>query len=282
MKILVTGKGGIAGSWKIRGEQLGAAIAATVKPMATVEDCRAHDVIVVVKRVPDQLLENIRASKRPWVFDCVDFYPQPQVTKWPREGAVAWVRERMSYFHPDAVIWTNMNMMTDCTVGRRETVIRHHAKPGLLNNPIRPDVKLVNYEGAPEYLGEWAHWLERECARRQWAFSINAPIYTAADIVVALRGVDYAGYAQRNWKSNVKLANAHATGTPFVGQTESGYLESATGCEYWVDHHSQLQRTFDILAEQSTREQIHDRFIRSTYSLADAARDLRNFINAAV
>lgn len=280
MKILITGKGGSAGSWRIRGEQLGAAIGATVKPMATLEDCRAHDVIVVVKRVPDALLENIRASKKPWVFDCVDFYPQPECSKWPRDAAIAWVRERMSYFYPSAVIWPNEHMQADCTAGRKEIVLRHHARPGMPVNPIRDQVKLVNYEGAPEYLAEWQHWLTMECRRRGWAFSVNAPLYTAADIVVAFRGVDYGGYAQRNWKSNVKLANAHASGTPFVGQPDSGYLESSTNLEFWVDHHSGLARAFDALEDQDRRRAISERFLRSAYPLSAAADELRKFLHA--
>jgi hypothetical protein len=280
MKILITGRGGNAGSWQIRANQIGAALGATVKAMATSDDCRAHDVIIVVKRVPDLLLANIRSSKKPWVFDCVDFYPQPEVTAWPRNAAVAWVRERMSFYSPDAVIWPNEHMLCDCTVGRKETVIRHHFRPGIADNPIRDEVRLVNYEGAAEYLGEWAHWIKAECDRRKWAFSTNAHAYTAADIVIAVRGTGYAGYAQRNWKSNIKLANAHGSGTPFVGQTESGYLESATGEELFVNHHSDIARRFDVLEDRAIRQRIHDRFVRSRYSVADAAADVAKFLNA--
>ena len=69
LKILVTGRGGAA-SWTIRGEQIGAALGATVKPKASLEDMRAADVILVVKKVPDELLADLRKSGRPWARRC--------------------------------------------------------------------------------------------------------------------------------------------------------------------------------------------------------------------
>ena len=74
-RILVTG-GGTSGSWKIRGEQLGEAICADVLPRAGFADCSAAELIVVVKRAPPELLDTVRRSGRPWVWDVVDAWPQ--------------------------------------------------------------------------------------------------------------------------------------------------------------------------------------------------------------
>ena len=48
-RILITGTG-TSGSWKIRGEQLGAAIGAEIMPRAALANCRRADVVVLVKR----------------------------------------------------------------------------------------------------------------------------------------------------------------------------------------------------------------------------------------
>src|SRR5688572_31220626 len=112
MKVLFTGRG-TSGSWKIRGEQIGAAMGATVKPMATLEDCRAADVIVAVKRIPAQLLENIRASGRPWVYDIVDAFPQPLCSTWSRSQCIDWLNEVIGTLKPTAVIWPTARMQDD-------------------------------------------------------------------------------------------------------------------------------------------------------------------------
>lgn len=82
----------------------------------------------------------------------------------------------------------------------------------------------------------------------------------------------------QNWKPGTKCENAHASGTPFVAFPECGYLEIATGAEYWAEKPADLPICFDWLEDQSAREQIHDRFIRASYSVEDAARDLKAFL----
>lgn len=280
MRLLVTGKGGGAGSWAVRGEQLGGAVGAVVKPMATRQDVRDCDLAIVVKRTPPSVVQVLRAERRRWVLDVVDFYPQPASSGWSRDEAVRWVRARIGELQPSAVIWPNRQMAVDCTVDLPSMVLYHHHRPRIARNPIRERVRVVGYEGAAAYLADWHQPLERECERRGWRFVVNPEQLAELDIVVAVRGGAYAGYVPEHWKSNVKLANAHGSGTPFAGQLERGYLETATGAERWLESPNQLRALFDALESRSAREAIRDRFLANAYPVESAAADLRAFLHA--
>lgn len=271
MKILFTGKGGKSGSWQMRGEQIGAAMGADIRPMT---GSAGYDVTVVVKRTPPELVSRLQCK---WVWDLVDFYPQPHAYDWTRHEAINWVRGRITSLKPTAIIWPNQKMREDCDTGLPGLVLPHHHRIGIGSNPIRKEVKTVGYEGAPAYLGQWRPILEQECAKRGWRFVVNPPSLAELDIVVAFR--DGSGYVGRNWKSAVKLANAQASGTPFVGQQEAGYLEQATGAEYWADTRSQLSMSFDWLVDQSAREAISDRFRQKAFPVEHAAKLLKGFLS---
>ncbi len=122
--------------------------------------------------------------------------------------------------------------------------------------------------------------LHKECERRGWYFVVNPPSLSELDIVVAFRGGQWNGYASQHYKSAVKLENAHGSGTPFVGSPDNGYTERASGAEYWATSPEDLTRAFDWLEPQSTREMVADRFVESTYTLDDAAKDLRPFLES--
>lgn len=278
MNLLFTGRGG-AGSWMVRGEQLGAACGARVQVMASLDECSAATVIVAVKRVPPALLDTIRRSGRPWVFDAVDFYPQPACSAWDQKQASTWVRQQIKALDPHAVIWPTRRMQQDCSDGRPSIVLPHHHRPGIAPNPVRARVRTVGYEGRTAYLGPWGGVLEVECARRGWVFTTNPAQLADLDIVVAFRGSHWQNYAATHWKSNVKLANAHGSRTPFIGNRECGYLETASGCESWADDRKELIAAFDRLSDVTEREQIADRFGERAYSAAMAAHTLESFIN---
>lgn len=277
MNLLFTGRG-TSGSWSIRGQQLGAACEARVQARAKLADCKAADAIVVVKRVDDELLAALRGSGRPWAFDVLDCYPQPACSTWGRSEAIEWVRARIKALAPTALIWPNERMREDCGTDLPSLILPHHHRPGIAKNPIREQVRMVGYEGQAEYLGGWRTTLERECEKRGWQFTAS-PIHLAdLDIVVAMRGGGWESYASRHWKSNVKLANAHGSGTPFVGQQECGYMETSTGCEYWAENAHDLRMCFDWLAAKSTREQVSERFLQRAYTVERAAAQLQAFM----
>ncbi len=277
MNLLVTGRGG-AGSWICRGEQLGAALGAAVKTFATLSDVRASDLAIVVKRVPPAVLGALRRAGRQWVYDIVDAYPQPTASGWTRNQAIKWTRSLIRDLQPTAVIWPNARMRDDCEIDLPGLVLPHHHRPGIRLNPIRETVKIDAYEGAPRYLAGWPDRIERACMARGWAFVVNPPNLADADIVVAFRGGEWTGYVQRHWKSNVKLANAHGSGTPFIGQQECGYTETATGAEYWAESAEDLRVCFDWLESQTTREQVRDRFLQSAFPVERAAARLAEWL----
>lgn len=277
MNLLFTGRG-TSGSWIVRGQQLSAACDGTAKPNATQKECRAADIIVAVKRMGAQQLAAIQSSGKPWVLDVVDMYPQPACTAWSRENAIAWVKHQLKAFKPTGVIWPNQRMKDDCDSGIHGMVLPHHYRPDIAINPIREQVKTVGYEGSARYIGEWLEPITKACNERGWQFVVNPDALADLDIVIAARGSEFNGYAQRHWKSNVKLANAHGSGTPFIGPRECGYQESRTGLEQWCDSPDELPDCLDRLSEQYHRQTVQQAFMAQRYSVADASHDLRAFL----
>lgn len=281
MNIVMTGRGG-SGSWEMRGAQLGAEIGAAVRPKLT--EFSPYDVAVVVKRTPTEVIDGIRAAKIPWVYDIVDAYPQPGSCSWDRNRCIAWVRETLVHLQPNAVIWPTKRMRDDCDPFQRvvSCVLPHHCRTNAAANPIRDKVRRVGYEGSPRYLDGWEPAIRAECARRDIEFHINPAQLSDCDVVVAFRGGEWAGYSTRHWKSHVKLANCHGTGTPFVGQQESGYAENASGCEYWAESIKEFRIALDWLDERQARQSIADRFRAHAFTLAQAGAELRRFLDVVV
>jgi hypothetical protein len=279
MKILITGRGGAA-SWTIRGEQIGRALGATVKPHATVQDIRAHDVVLVVKRVPDELLQALRRADRPWVYDIVDAYPQKLGGFMGRAEAVNWARDWIAHLEPTSVIWPNERMRQD--LHATGAVVYHHARPGIAPNPIRERILTVGYEGRATYLEGWHDAIERECKRIGATFN-PAPLKLAdVDVLLALRGPQWRSYPSIHWKSNVKLANAQASGTPIICNREDGYIETHTSGEYWCDTPEELRQSFDWLESQQARQGAALWLRTKQWPVEEAAEQVREVLRRAM
>lgn len=279
MKVLFTGNG-TSGSWQIRGRQLGWEMGGMVVPKAKLRHIEQVDAVVVVKRVPDSLLEDLRSSGKPWIFDVVDFYPQPACSSWDKRESISWARQRLAKLKPTAVIWPNRRMAEDIGFSGKSIVLPHHCWPNIDVNPIRPEIKAIGYEGEPNYLAEWAPLIASECKKRGWRFVVNPKNLADVDVLVALRGGEWNGYCQRHWKSNVKLTNAHGCGTPFIGCREDGYVEVATGAEYWADSEAEFVTALDWLQRQDVRRKISDKFVKRAYRIDKAASVLRRFVGS--
>lgn len=275
MRILVTGRGAVP-SWEIRGEQIAAGLGATVKPMATLADMRAADVILVVKRVPNKLLVDLRRCGRPWAYDVVDAYPQRAAGAWSKGQCIEWLHEHLTRLRPDVVIWPNLRMREDA--GMPGPVIYHHHRPGIEVNPIRERIEVIGYEGSPRYLDGWGEAIEAECRRRGVRFVVNPERLADVDVILALRGGLWDGYASRHWKSNVKLANAHAAGCPFIGAPEAGYLETATGAERWASDADELALALDSLEPWSIRLETSERFRHAAIPLQQTVEQFRSIL----
>lgn len=277
MKLLFTGRG-TSGSWVVRGAQLGEAMGARVVPMASLEDCRWADVIVVVKRVPAELLQRIRQSGRPWIYDIVDAYPQPLCSSWGESESKAWLKEHLAGLRPDCIVWPNQRMKNDFAGGGK--VIYHHHRPEIRVNPIREEIKVIGYEGSENYIEAWRPAIEAECRKRGARFVVNPANLADVDVVLALRSKQWNGYAQQHWKSNVKLANAHGSGTPFIGSPEDGYTETASGAEYWAQTPAELSVSLDWLESQSAREEVSARFLQAVLPIDRIAKEYTSWIEA--
>lgn len=277
MRVLVTGKGG-SGSWAIRGVQVGTAIGAQVVPMASVAQIAVASVVIGVKRIPDSLLNAIHQTGTPLVWDVVDSYRQPECTDWTREQSIAWLHSEIDRLKPSAIIWPNARMADDAGWGGLQEVIYHHHRPGIEINPIREKIETIAYEGSPRYLEGWAEAISEECNRLGAAFLVNPESLAAADVVLAVRGPRWNGYAQRHWKSQIKMANAHASGTPFIGMREDGYLETRSMFERWVENPQDLREALESLEPHCVRKELSPRFIGSALTLDHVARQYLQFL----
>lgn len=237
----------------IRGEQLGSAIGATVKPNAQLSDCLCADVIVVVKRTPTVVLEAIAKSGRPWVFDVVDGWPQPAGNEWGRKQAVSWLRAELQRLRPTAVVFGTREMQADADFSGPSLVLPHHAWPKYSPISIRDRIRIVGYEGAARYLGKWQAIIESECRLRGWSFVINGNM-AKCDIGIALR--DVCGYPAMHWKPGTKLSNLQALGLPALVSPECGYRAQASNTEFWIECAEDVIHAFDALQSKDVREKI--------------------------
>lgn len=280
MRILITGSGK-SGSWQVRGVQLGHAIGATVCRDASAAMIRAHDVVVLVKRAPPRLLERLHASGARVVWDVVDAWPQPDGNHWSRIQALEWLHGQVAAIRPLAVVAATRRMAEDLqSVATTVLALPHHARQGLRPRPVRDTVTRVGYEGSRKQLGRWREVLEAECARRGWTFVINPKSLADVDIVAALREAE--GYPPRHWKSNVKLANAQASGVPIVCNRECGYLETASGGERWADDATELVVALDSLTSALARQEAASQMADGAPTLEAVATTYRAWLESLV
>lgn len=274
--MIVVGKGS-SGSWKIRGEQLGAAMGLRVMHGIS---RNTREPAILVKRPTEEILNNL---KGPIVWDVVDAWPQPSGNNWGRSDCIYWMQEMIRKIKPVAIVAATRNMARDLEDFAKVPVkwIPHHGRPGIKVNTIRKDIKTIGYEGGANYIVKWGAVLRLECEKRGWRFVCESGQNALAsfDIVVALRDPDLnSGYAPRKWKSNVKLANAHASGTPFIGNEESGYLETMSGFEYWAENKIQLSAALDWLERYETRLEVHNHFLKSAITVQSVAEEYKSWI----
>lgn len=278
MRILITGRG-TSGSWKIRAEQLGAPIGATVRSDAPAECISAHDVSVLVKRPTAELVARLRASGRPWIWDVVDSWPQPVGNEWGERQARDWMWSMVTRCQPSGIVAATPKMRADLLsmdYHGRSICLPHHARPGLSPRIIRERVTTVVYEGGRQYLGRWSDEIHKQCRRRAWTFLINPPSLADGDIVLAVR--EQSGYPARHWKSAVKLVNAQACGLPAICVPENGYLSQASGAELWAEAHSDLGGLFDQLEPFLERERIGKIMAARATTLSEVARAYRPWL----
>lgn len=274
MKIAMIGKGS-AGSWLMRGDQLGRAIGADIYPHVS----SGYDVAVVVKRGGPAMMEVAKRLAKRVVWDIIDPWPQPPGNTWTQAMAMDWLRGYLKPFEGVPIIAATQAMQRDiASLGHVAFFVPHHARAGAPLNPIREKVEVVGYDGSPNYIARWRKFVEKECAARGWRFVVTSDL-ASVDIVLGLR--DDSGYPARFWKSCVKLATAQGTGTPFIGSPEMGYLEQCVqGCERFVETPKDLSRAFDALTPHAERERVSGWMRPVTPTLEKCAARLREILEA--
>jgi hypothetical protein len=277
-RIIMVGRGSKAGAWPIRGDQLGTAIGAQV-----LNDGLANanlvgvDLAVIVKRIRPEDLARLHAAGTRIVWDIIDAWPQPIGNWWARDVCVKWLRDEFRRIKPSAVVATTQCMEADCAkFGVPVLVLPHHARPHMARAPLRLEIKRVGYEGGLQYLGSWAAILHKACAARGWLFETNPPALTELDVVVAIR--EQNGYAAKNWKSNIKLANAQGCGIPCVLNRERAYLETACGGELWADDAGELAVAFDTLQEMDGRLELTNKLYSSAPRIEQLSETYRQWL----
>ncbi len=236
MNVLTVGTG-TAGSWAIRGMQLGGAIGARVTTAPAFLDWGWADAVVLVKRAGRQWADMAHRYRVPIVWDALDFWRQPQDCGATEREAMALLDAELMAIHPAVTIGAT-RAMAEAAGG---VYLPHHSRPGLVPTPAAAAVTVVAYEGDPRYLGRWAMALELACGARGWAFVVNPADLGMADIVVAFRDAPWDGFLARHWKSGVKIVNAVAAGRPIITQVGAAWGE--------VPHYGSVCERMDRLGE---------------------------------
>jgi hypothetical protein len=274
LKILVTGRNAHSGSFAIRGIQLGEAIGATIKPGATLDACRGADLIVVVKRINGAILEAVRQSGKPWVYDIVDAWRQP--SEWQEEQSVQWLKSRIAMLQPSAMVFGTARMQADSEFKGASLILPHHSWSKYSPNDIRERLKVVGYEGDPTYLGRWESIIRRACDSLGLNFQINGDM-RLADIGIALR--DSGGYPARHWKPGTKLSNLHALGIPALCSPEDGYSSVASGAEFWISHEPEVKAALESLTSLEVRQKISATMQASAIRLSDVSETYKAWLS---
>jgi hypothetical protein len=269
--------GGAAGSWQIRGVQLGHAIGAQVMEAGTITD--GADIVIAVKRWP---LRHDFGRRRGFmlVWDLVDAWPQPAGNTWDRGAAMVWLREALQRIRPDLVLGATAAMVQDVQeLGYPAVWVPHHHRPGIERNPIQAEFRVIGYEGAPHYLDGWLNGIVDAARALNLTFMVNPLSLAHVDAVLALR--TDTGYPAIRWKSGVKLANAQGSGTPFVGCVEAGYVEIATGAEIFVEQPQDLLQALGRLGPQKVRQEIGQTLFDNRISVEFVADQLTKQLEVA-
>src|SRR5688572_6717617 len=108
MNILVTGNGK-SGSYKMRAEQLGRAIGATVDPAP--KTVRGFDCVIVVKKNFHPAVRMAKDAKVPLIYDIVDAWQSVIGSDRGRGAALSWLDGDLTIVKPTAVVVGTTEML---------------------------------------------------------------------------------------------------------------------------------------------------------------------------
>jgi len=271
------------GTWQIRAKQIAPLIEARVDPQLLKPTlCKA---VILIKMPEKPLLARIRKFNLPIISDPQDCWPQNDklnMNNHDKDTMIEWFDSSLKHVNPELVITASSKMQEDCeNLGFKSVVIHHHCRPKIKINPIREQLSTVGIEGTPKQVGNWTKRLEKICTSLGLQFNANLDATRDAlhtfDVLVSQR--EHTGYASKNWKSNVKLANAHGSGTPSIFTREQSYIDTAIGSELWAETEEQIIESLIKLKDYELRKSINQEFLEHTQTINNIASQYKELIN---
>lgn len=283
VRVLFTGNNR-AGSWEIRGNQVASARPYwTATHRVTDKDLKKHDLVCFVKRPQPELLSTLHNLRKPFVFDIIDSWGQPDegLQYDSYEKVKELFRTKWSLIRADGYIFPNHTMMNELGfLTPVRTAIYHHFRPGLMPIEVNKKARVVGYEGSETFLGEWLGVIKDICAKNDLEFQVNPTDFRQIDIGVAIRGGEHDSYMANHYKSNVKLANFYGAGIPcLVGWKERSYHETDNGDVRFFRSPLEFETQLKSLLDYDTRLQISERFrdFRENFQLEAIASQFEQF-----
>jgi len=284
MKVSFVGYEG-KGTWQIRAKQIAPFIKARLDPnLLKPSEC---DAVILIKRPPENLLRRIQKFNKPIIWDIQDSWFQKKedgnMSAYEKADIMKWLKDYLDIVKPIHVIATTSVMKKDLnSLGYSSTIINHFHRPNIQINPIREQLKIVGIEGTVMQYGQWPSKLKNICKKKNYVFLENFEtskdkLHTF-DAVIAIR--EHTGYAATNWKSNVKLANAHGSGTPGIFGEEQSYKDTASGFELWASNEDQVLSSLEYLEPYDIRKNISENFIKNKISIEQIAEDYKALIDS--
>ena len=284
--VLFTSKSS-AGAWQIRGEQIAYMRSNWVaKNKPTKYDIENCDILCVVKKVDYKLINEAKKMGKIVIYDIIDSWAQPEdgLKYTTRKMAQDFFAQEWKKINADGYIFPTKNMYMDLGfLVNNATIIYHHYWPQININPLREKISIIGYEGA-DYLGEWSSLINNVCEKHGIQFVVNPENYVDLDVVILVRGGVHGNFLSRSYKSNVKLANAYASGTPaLVHYDEMSAHDTDNGSVlFFSNSPTSFERQLNRLIEDFTlRKKIHQEFLRSSsmYSIENIADQYENYFN---
>jgi hypothetical protein len=231
----------------------------------TYEEMVGYDIIVLVKKAKPSILADIRRTGAYFIYDALDWWGQDCM------GETRGRQLSTAHFIPvnaDKVIFTHYKYHEDCFRDCNSSiVIPHHGDPRL---PIGTGKKNLVYYGEANYIGSWYIPIVRACAQNGWQFLINPSDKSCASAMISVRDAKHNSWINRNWKSQVKLANAELMGLQLF-HTQQASLE-----EYATDD------TFMFTSEEELTHMIGQSFKvapNNRFSLKETAKQYEEMFN---
>lgn len=256
MNVLFIGMSEKAGSAIMRGQQIASTRDRwTYIYNPTDRELQGYDIIVLVKKARQTLVERIRATGSVFVYDPLDFWGQEYI---PSSGdARVTAKRHFGRVNADIVIATHeayqRGIQDFC---KRVEVIPHHFDPRLPITRRRNDKVLVYY-GQANYISHWYLQILRACGQAGWGFLVNPSDMSCASAMIGARNAEHACWINRQWKSSVKLATAEGVGVPFIHDGDESYREFANEHCYEFKDEGELTH---ILLTLNKNAPINNRF----------------------